>query len=365
MRTFCSRRCKQNYVLGKRMFVPTGTTDQNAYLGGVHSPDGTEGTGTRDDNDKGVTSITPLTALDELKDQKDQVQEEQDVKITDVEKDEEVRCNICFAYIGGEDALQCQVWHAWVCNDCIEIDGDELDESKFRCWMCADRTTPEPDVPEPKKPRKSIKETVKEAAESYDDFAQRILSEEYDLQEYVQEIQKVQCCSCSDWHDKALTDKCSRCKHYMCWQCITYYRCMEFGLVKGSFVCECCADIHDYSSTDESSDSSSMSSDSEESPLDLRRTAEFPNFSRLVAQEHLIPICPNEEMSPPTQNQINSVCERLNLELMTERLMTTGPLSQDSTLAYTQGPEEILKYYTSAYKRAEKKKSKGRSKKRK
>ena len=203
------------------MFVPNGTTHQDAYLGGVHSPDGTEGTGTGDDDDKGATSITPLISLDELRDQKDQVQEEQDVKITDVEKDEEVRYNICLAYIGGEDALQCQICHAWVCNDCIEIDGDEMDESKFRCWMCADCTTPEPDVPEPQKPRKSISETVKEAAESYDAFAQRNLFEEYDLQEYVQEIPKVQCCSCSDWYDKALTDACSRCRHYMCWQCIT------------------------------------------------------------------------------------------------------------------------------------------------
>ena len=104
IRTFYSRRCRQNYVLGKRMFVPTGTANQDAYLGGVHSPDGTEGTGTRDDNDKGVTSITSPTALDEFKDQKDQVQEQQDVKITDVEKDEEVECNTCLNYIGEEEA---------------------------------------------------------------------------------------------------------------------------------------------------------------------------------------------------------------------------------------------------------------------
>ena len=161
MKTFCSRRCKQNHVLGKRLFVPgEGSADhafdacayQNAYLGGELSPDGTDdttGTGTRDDKDKEVTSIAPLTVLDEPKDQKEQAQEEQDIKITDVEKDEEVRCNICLAYIGGQDALQCQVCHAWVCNDCIEIDGDEFNVSKFRWWMCADCTTPEPDVPEP------------------------------------------------------------------------------------------------------------------------------------------------------------------------------------------------------------------------
>ena len=155
MRTFCSRRCKQNYVLGKRLFVPKeGSADhasdvcayQSAYLGGALSPDGTDettGTGTRDDKDKEVTSIAPLTALDELKDQEDQVQKEQDVKITDVEKEEAVRCNTCLVYIGGENALQCQVCYAWVCNDCIEIDGDEMDESKFRCWMCADCTTPD------------------------------------------------------------------------------------------------------------------------------------------------------------------------------------------------------------------------------
>ena len=133
---------------GKRMFVPTDASDvyayQDAHLGGVLSPDGTdgtEGTGTKDDNDKEATSIT---------------------SITDVKKDEEVRCNICLAYIGdrkkGEDVLQCQVCQAWVCNDCIEIDGNELNESKFRCEKCTDYTTPEPDIPEPKKPRKTISE---------------------------------------------------------------------------------------------------------------------------------------------------------------------------------------------------------------
>ena len=179
MKTFCSRRCKQNYVLGKRIFVPIADQApddcayQDAYLGGVLSPEGTEGTG--DDTDKGATSIASLTALDEPKDQMEQ-EEGQDIKITDVEKDEEVRCNTCLAYIGGESALQCQVCYAWVCNDCIEIDGDELDESKFRCWMCADCTTPEPDVPEPKKPRRTMNEITKEAAEYIDDSAQRINS---------------------------------------------------------------------------------------------------------------------------------------------------------------------------------------------
>ena len=120
MRTFCSRRCKQNYVLGKRMFVPTGTTDQDAYLGGVHSPDGTEGTG--GDSEKGVTSINTYTALDNPKDQGDQAQGDQDEKIINVEKEEEVRCMTCTAFIGGENGLQCQICHSWVCDDCIEIE---------------------------------------------------------------------------------------------------------------------------------------------------------------------------------------------------------------------------------------------------
>ena len=63
----------------------------------MHSPDGTDGTtgtGTRDDKDKEVTSIAPLTALDEIKDQEGQVQKEQDVKITDVEKEEAVHDDV-------------------------------------------------------------------------------------------------------------------------------------------------------------------------------------------------------------------------------------------------------------------------------
>ena len=91
------------------MFIPTGTTDQDAYLGGVHSPDGTGG-----DSEEGVTSISTQKALDKLKDQGNQAQEDQDVKIIDVEKDEEVRCMNCMVCIGGENVLQCRVCHSWV-----------------------------------------------------------------------------------------------------------------------------------------------------------------------------------------------------------------------------------------------------------
>ena len=44
------------------------------------------------------------------------------------------------------------------------------------------------------------------------------------------------------------------------------------------------------------------------------------------------------------------------------RLTDVGLMSQDSTLAYVNGPEEIFKYYG---KKTEKKRSKGRNKKRK
>ena len=31
----------------------------------------------------------------------------------------------------------------------------------------------------------------------------------------------------------------------MCWECITYYRCIEYGLVYGKFVCSCCTEPDD------------------------------------------------------------------------------------------------------------------------
>ena len=75
--------------------------------------------------------------------------------------DNEVRCMSCLVLVTGDDALQCTACGSWVCDDCIETDGDEFDESKFLCNICREISSPEPD-PEPKKPRKAAVEAIVE-----------------------------------------------------------------------------------------------------------------------------------------------------------------------------------------------------------
>ena len=268
---FCSNRCRENYEIGKALFTPSRDANEvlKAYLGGGAQPRRNE--------------ERPVITTEQSKFFSEEKYQDGDNNITDVEKEEDVRCMGCLRFIEGQDALQCQECHHWVCNDCIEIDGDDIDETKFRCFMCEQSSSPEPD-PEPKKPRliHAAMTTIQEQVNT---------NNITEPGEHIKEQPGVLCCTCADIVNITFTDSCSRCPDYMCWDCITYYRCNEYGLVKGKFVCSCCAGLDDEETSQSTSTMSSLeSSDSEDDESQLLQ--HWKNWQQSNMTSHTLGTCP-------------------------------------------------------------------------
>ena len=77
----------------------------------------------------------------------------QDVQNTDFRVlHNRVECASCLAYMTNKHGLLCTLCEVWVCNRCIEIDGVDLDASKFLCSICSEISGDEPAL-NPKKSR--------------------------------------------------------------------------------------------------------------------------------------------------------------------------------------------------------------------
>ena len=149
--------------------------------------------------------------------------------------------------------------------------------------MCEQSSSPEPD-PEPKKPRliHAAMTTIQEQVNT---------SNITEPDEHIEEQPGVLCCTCSDIVNITFTDSCSRCPDYMCWDCIIYYRCNEYGLVKGKFVCSCCAGLDDEETSQSTSTMSSLEgSDSEDDESQLLQ--HWKNWQQSNMTSHTLGTCP-------------------------------------------------------------------------